>query len=193
MSKQRNKLTDVEAIRKWYLDKEEEITLTDHQEDVRRRLLQVQALMRAGTANQYIRGVLMKEYGITDRQASRDIRNAIILYGDIRKAEKEGMRYFTYDKIQAAYNLAKVQGSPKDMIAAAALEAKIFALDREDPELPDFEKLQPSLIITVMAPEVEERIVKLLQGGSLDLSKLREQNTIDVEHEEIESRRADQK
>ena len=83
----RDKPTDVQAIREWYLS-DETVSLTQHQEEKRARYLLIQSLMTKGRANQGIVKKLKKDHHISESQAYRDIREAVTLYGDNTKSRK---------------------------------------------------------------------------------------------------------
>lgn len=186
MSKIRNKPTDVAAIRAWY-ENDAAIELTEHQEEKRRRLLSIISLMTKGKANSVILKHLQKDHGLSLAQSYRDIRDAVVVYGDLRKAEKEGIRWIQYDLALNVYRKAMKSEDWKAANQAQRNMIKITGIDREDPELPDFEKLKPSLNIVVIDQEIEDKVKALLQAGPVDLSTLHSQKpeTIDVEHEEI--------
>lgn len=189
---EKNKLTrdrpsDLSAIQRWYSDKHDEVELTPHQEEKRERYLKISSLMVKGYINPKIIEVLKKDYGISEAQCYRDIRDSVALYGNIRKAEKEGMRYILFDMMNATREKALNKG---DFRAAATAESnmmKLMGLDREDPEMPDFENLQPSLNITVVDPAAEKQMIQLLGKGPVDMDQLLKNNKqiIDVEHEDV--------
>lgn len=184
---ERNKSTDLLAIRRWYDD--DEIALTEHQEEKKRRFLVISSLMSKGKPNYHIIKILKKDFGISVAQCYRDIKDSIALYGDLRKAEKEGMRWILFDMMMSTRNKAF---KAEDYRAAAAVESnmmKMIGADRDDPEMPDFEKLAASLNVVVVDIAAQQQMKELLHAGPVDLDALqsKKQITEDVEHEEIDS------
>lgn len=183
----RNKKHHLGAIREYYLDKTGEVELTDKQEEIRKRLSAAYSLLCNYHSIQQAIPIHMKEHDVSDSTAYRDMRDAIRLFGHVMKADKEGQRYIVYEYAVKTYQLAAKNMDYKAMAMATSNMIKLLGLDKEDPEMPDFEKLQPSLNIVVMHPDIEQRVKHLLGLGpidSADLEKAREQ-TIDVPHEEM--------
>jgi hypothetical protein len=86
---------------------------------------------------------MMKQYGICEGQAYKDIRNCRRLFGDVRTYTKEAMRYHV---TQWAIELLKLARLKKDLRAMEkALEriTKAYNLDKEDPDLPDPSRFIP--------------------------------------------------
>ena len=86
---------------------------------------------------------MVRQFGISEGQAYKDIRNSRRLYGDIRVYTKEAMRYHVS---QWAIELLKMAKSKKDLRGMEkALEriTKAYNLDKEDLSLPDPSKFQP--------------------------------------------------
>lgn len=179
----RNKLTDIDVLRQFYSGTVTE--LTEHQEKRRKRLLIAQSMMTQGQSNQKIIKVLRKDYGISDTQAWRDTRDAIKLYGDMRKAEKEGIRWIIYEMALKGVRKALKAKDLKSYNAAIKNLISITGVDKESADLPDFEKLQPSIIVAVLPEGMEEKMTKLLNKGSVNLNEFIE----DAEYEIIDTER----
>jgi len=179
----RNKLTDLDVLRQFYSGVVTE--LTEHQEEKRKRLLLTQSMMTKGQSTQKIIKVLRKDYGISDTQAWRDTKDAIKLYGDMRKAEKEGIRWIIYEMAAKGVRMAIKKGDLKAYNAAIKNLISITGVDKESADLPDFEKLQPSIIVAVLPEGMEEKMTKLLNKGSVNLNEFIE----DAEYEIIDTKR----
>jgi len=179
----RNKLTDLEVLRQFYSGIVTE--LTDHQEEKRKRLLLTQSMMTKGQSTQKIIKVLRKDYHISDTQAWRDTKDAIKLYGDMRKAEKEGIRWIIYEMAEKGVRMAIKAKDLKGYNAAIKNLISITGVDKESADLPDFEKLQPSIIVAVLPEGMEEKMTKLLNKGSVNLNEFIE----DAEYEIIDTKR----
>lgn len=162
------------------------MVLSEHQEQKRKRLLVVQSLLSEGKPNQEIIGILKKEHGLSDAQANRAKQEAIALYGDLRKAEKEGMRYIIYDMAVQTFNKAKMVNRIGEMNKAITNMYKILRLDQEDIELPDFEKLKPSINVVVLDSAIESGVKELFTKGPIDLDELRKKKAA-MEVEQVEA------
>jgi len=181
-----NRLTDVEAIRRYYENDSGEVELTPHQEEKKARYLTVFSLLRKGKVNVQIVKYLMKVFDISEVRAYADIKESIKVYADLRKAEKEGMRWILLDRAEATYQRAVKAGNLKQQNAALANQIKITGVDREDPELPDFDKLKPGIVIVAIPQELEENISAALKGGAVNLNNFQPPQPIeDIDHEEV--------
>lgn len=70
--------------------------------------------------------------GIGPTQARKDLRILKTLLGSLNRVSKDWQRYRHTCMIEEAYELARTQESPRDMIAAAAQLAKAARLDQPD-------------------------------------------------------------
>jgi len=86
---------------------------------------------------------LMKQFGISDGQAYRDIRNSRRLFGDIRTYTKEAMRYHVTQWAIELLKLAKMKKDLRGMEKALERITKAYNLDKEDLDLPDPARFQP--------------------------------------------------
>ncbi len=185
MGQQRNKLTSIEAIRAFYLDNRDRVRLTPTQEQIRQRLVAAHTLLcRFHSPTRAIKKH-QKRWDLSDVQAWRDIRDAISLFGDVQKAEKEGIRYIVFEYAAETFRQAKKKEDFKAMARAVDTMAKIMALDKESPDLPDFEKLKPAMIIVGLPEEQVQRLDNMLSAGAVNFSS--ELPTVDeyLEYEEV--------
>ena len=190
MATTRNKKTDIQAILDYYLDKHGDIELTNHQEDVRVRLSTAYTMLVNYNSEHQIMPILQKHFHISEAQARRDIKNAVFIFGDITKTSKEGQRNIVYEYAVKAYQVAYSKRDSKAMSMAVGNMIKLRRLDRDDPDMPDFQRLQPNVYPIILAPEVEPVMKKLLaQPGAMNLSKL--MNTDAIEAEIIEDEGGD--
>ena len=192
MSKQlsRQKKDDVAVLRAFYRNEVQE--LTPHQESVRQRFLLVQSMLGKGSPTFEIVSVLQKDYDVSSAQAYRDIRNATNLYGDLRKAEKEGIRWILYDMVMQDYQQAREEGDRKNANASMKNLITIAGVDREDPELPDFGKLQPPPIVLLFSEEMQAKIDSTEGQGVVDLTELfiGKNKVEDAEYEVLDTKTA---
>lgn len=170
-----------EYIREYLLSTSGKVVLSDKQHEIYVRIKTAWTLLVGGEARSEIENVLINTYEVSEAQAWRDIRDATRIFGEVQKADKEGMRHLILMKAEKAYRLAELNDDVKGMNEAIKNMVKITGLEREDPDLPDFAKLEAHNYIIVMPPEQQEALRKMLtQPGSVDL------NTVsDIEYEEL--------
>jgi hypothetical protein len=86
---------------------------------------------------------LIKQFGISEGQAYKDIRNARRLFGDVRSYTKEAMRYHVTQWAIELLRLSKMKKDLRGMEKALERITKAYNLDKEDQDLPDPERFQP--------------------------------------------------
>lgn len=183
----RDKPSAIDAIRAYYQTKDDRhpVELTDTQEEIRQRLLTAHSLVLQKGSQEAAVKMLVKRFNISDRQARRDMVEAINLFGNVMKSEKEGMRYLLYEKAQKTFQMALRKGDLKAMNNALKTAVSIMGLDREDPDIPDFSKIEPSVNLMVLPEEIQQIVQNLLQLGSINLNNAPAPVTIDIPHEEV--------
>lgn len=129
--------------------------------------------------------VLQREFnGISEATAYRDVSSAIKLYGDVLKSSKDGLRHILYECAMKVYQLAAKHDDYKAMNSAVANMIKLHGLDRDEPDTPDFAKLQPSLVVTVLADGMEKQIKSMLSGGAINFNSFKQVQ--DIPYEDVE-------
>lgn len=182
----RDKPSALEAIRAYYntRDSRHPVELTPKQEEIHERLLTAHALLlKKGTRAATITK-MVKRFKISDRQAVRDLNDAIELFGDINKAKKEGLRFILWEKAMQAYQKAMQINDAKAMVSALKVASEVMGLNGDDADIPDFGRIQPSLNLLVLPPGMEYTIEQMLKQGVVKLNK--PLKTIDITHEEME-------
>ena len=181
------------AIKDYYLSGET-VTLTPAQEAVRDRMSFAYATLGKYKSITQVKDLLVREKGVSEAQAYRDINASINLFGDILKSSKEGHRYIVYEYAQKAFRIALDKEDVKGMNAAVANMTKLMGLDKIDPDMPDFGKLKQSVYALVLAPESQKQIDGLISTaqGSLDLSTLIKPSISDAEILEENDSRAEE-
>lgn len=167
----KRKISAFDAIRRHY--KNPRWKLTESQAAIHERWIAAYAKMKSGVSEGERIEIHMKEFGIERSAAFRDFANALNLFGDVQKAEKEGMRWVLYGFALDAYNLAKAAGNHKGMSQAVGQMTKLLGLDREDPEMPNFKDLESGHILIAVPAEIEEALRAMLGSGVMNFSKLR--------------------
>lgn len=168
----RNKPSNIEAIRQWYLteDSRHPVELTDAQQQHRTELLFVKAQLLRRTPEEDVRMFLMEDYGLSEATAYRRIREAISLYGDIKKADKEGRRWIIYEWTVYTFNEAATAKDYREMNRAVKNMITLLGLDKEDADTPDFEKLQASQVIAVLPEQMTDILLKALGKGPVSFN-----------------------
>jgi hypothetical protein len=166
------------AIRDHYLNG---TTLTPKHEEMRQRLSAAFSLLTNYHSVQQAIPLLKDKYQYSEASAYRDINNALKLFGNVLESNKEGIRQIVYEYAIKTYQLAAKNGDYKAMAQAIDKMIKVQGLDRDTADLPDFEKLQPSIVVAVLPEAMENKLDKFLSKGSINLNDYVE----DIEHEEI--------
>lgn len=86
---------------------------------------------------------MVKQFGISEGQAYKDIRNCRRLFGDVRTYTKEAMRYHVTQWAIELLKMAKLKKDLRGMEKALERITKAYNLDKEDLSLPDPSKFQP--------------------------------------------------
>lgn len=182
----RNKPKDIEALQEYFDGSKEEEELTYHQREKLARIRTAHAGLLSFKSNFSILGNLMKTFDISHAQAYRDINDTQFIFGNFRKSNKEVKRHIAEEMALETYRTAQYMGDTKGMAAATRNYIDATGISVNDPDIPDFEKLQPSVYPIVIAKELEGMIEKLLASpGSVNLSKFYNQQAENAEYEEL--------
>ena len=164
--------TTFDKIFLWYVDKEGKIQLTSKEEAIRQRWSAAFALLCNYHSPQQAIPLLMKEFDISQAQAYRDIRNAINLFGDISKSEKEGYRHILHEYTMKIFQIAAKDGNLEIMMKSVTTMMKLRGLDRDDPYVPDFSNIQPPSVEITIPTDIQVFLSQILQKGVVDVSNL---------------------
>lgn len=166
------------AIRDHYLNGTE---LATKHEEIRIRWVAAFAMLCNFHSIQQAVPLLASKFDISDATVYRDISSAVKLFGDVLKASKDGYRWIVYEYCVKTFQLAAKHGDHKAMNMANSNMIKVLGLDRDDPDTPDFTKLEPSMIVTVLSDGMEKQLKQLLQGGAVNLNNFAPAETIQFE------------
>jgi hypothetical protein len=180
----RDKPSDLDAIRDYYLSEgsRNPRLLTEQQEKHRQRLVAIWTLLCEYHGEEQARTTHAKNANISDATAYRDLRDALQLFGSVRKAEKEGRRYILAEWASKTFQLAAKNGDYESMNKAVSNLIKLWGLDKEDADTPDFEKLQASPVIAVLPEQMTDMILKALGKGPMNFNQAMAE---DAEYDEI--------
>lgn len=184
----RNRLADLQILSEYFSGERTEEELSDRVQDRLRRVRTAHAGLLGFKSHFIIIGTLMKEYNLSQVQAYRDINLAYNIFGDFRKANKEVKRHISEEMALKTFRLAEAQGDLKVMALANKNYTEASGIKIEDPDLPDWEKLQPSAYAIIVDDRIEGMLQQLLEGpsGSINLSNIMNKTAQNAEYSEIE-------
>ena len=173
--------------------REEDLTL-EHEKYLE-RVKTAYGLLLEAQSKTYIYNSLHEIYGLSQGQAIQVVRDTEFLFGNLNKVNRDMERHLVIEMCKEAFRLAVDQQDTKGMTAAANALAKAAGLHLDQTETPDFEKLQPSLVLTMLPEGYEQMLLALLQQGAVNLNQLPQgfAETIPYEQADDEPGRADQK
>ena len=185
----RNRKSHVDRIREHLLDQTGKIELTEAEQKTWERLQKAWGMKLKGYSHSEIAQLLTTEYGITARQGNFDVMATIALYGDTTRSTKEGMRAMLSEMAFKLWRKALLQDDLKAMDAAISKLTKIHGVDRDDPEVIDFSKLEQHLYAMVLDQQSQDALKVLTAGkGSINLSQALDKlhaNAEEVESEDV--------
>jgi len=164
-------ISNFDAIQEHLNGERDEYMLTEKQVEYFRQLRSAYAMLLDLHPKAKIAKRLMANFDISQQVAYKVIRETETLFGSIQKVNKEFLRVQAIEMAKKAYRRAQKLDKPKEMIAATIAFVKAAGLDVNDPDLPDFEKLQPNLVVTVLPEGMEQDIRRMLQSGAVNLNK----------------------
>jgi len=186
----RDKLSNDQVLEQLFNGEIEEADLTSAQGEHYERVKACYALLLKGRTHRDIHKKLGKMFNISYHTIYRLIKSTEMLFG-AQRINKEIKRHIAANMALQAFNLAVKQKDNAGMSRAVGAYIKATGLENEDPDLPDFEKLQPSLILTVLPDHAQKALLTMLKGGVVDLNTM--PDIQDAEYEELsESERSDQ-
>ena len=108
---------------------------------------------------------MVKQFGISEGQAYKDIRNCRRLFGDVRTYTKEAMRYHVTQWAIELLKLAKMKKDLRGMEKALERITKAYNLDKEDLDLPDPSRFQPPVqLLTINYNFLNTEYFKLIDA-----------------------------
>jgi hypothetical protein len=164
-----------------YIDPEH-FPLSETNTDILNRLNEVFALRLNHFSSQQIVNKWVNEKGISQAQAYIDIRNSEKLFGNVLKADKEGSRVILLEHTRDFLKRCKQKGDRNNEGKALKLLGDLGGLANEDNADFNPEKFENMEIHVNVNKEVQNRLLEMLSGGSVDLNSL---NVTDIEFEEL--------
>jgi hypothetical protein len=151
--------------------KGEEAILSDQDTEILKRWKTVQMLSlqhRPLITNAEIKRVLMKEYGIAELTAQRDIADAQRLFGNVNVVNKEFKRAIYVERLEQLASLAEVKGDFKSAVAAYKQIIDMLRLSEDDEKLMEKGTRIFQLNIVFNGPDGQ------LSRRTIDLQKINE-------------------
>lgn len=191
---EKRKLTSLEKI---FLHYTNDRKLSAAQEEQRNRLEAAFTLLCNYHSPEQAVPILQAKFDISRPTAYRLIRDATNLFGDVNASNKEGYRHILYEYAMKTYQLAAKNHDHREMNRAVANMIKLKGLDRDDPDLPDFAKLEQHNYNIVLPANITDFLTSMTKSGSLNLSEVRKKLPIpkpetDIEDAQIESEEDEQ-
>jgi hypothetical protein len=181
----KNKRRKIEIIREMLVGVREESEVSQSVLDYYEEMRFCLGLLLKGYSQQTIISLMEEERGIKYSTAWRLIRETEDVFGSQTEVDKRVKRLIASEMAQRSYEVAEGKGNSRAMTAATNAFIKTWGLDRDDPDLPDFSKLDTPANILVIDDRVASKLNALPEGGSIDLNNLIDEVAEDIEHEEL--------
>lgn len=169
-------LPDTEVVLLWYkADADADWTLTPRQDLIRQRIDYAKAQFLARNTYMQIAHAIETEFGVSIATARNDIRAAMQVFGELDRVPKEAHRARAIEMALETFRMAEAMKDTEGMAKATKNYISATGVDKDDPDLPDLEKLMRERIYVEV---IDARMNDLLQqfiahsGGSLDMSRL---------------------
>ena len=114
--------------------------------------------------------MLVKTFGITERQAYNDISLSKKVYGDLNKGDKEGNRHIAVEMAQKAFSVAKENADANAMNAAIRQLIILQGLDQSIPNLPSIEDLKGHTFVLQIQTGEEIKTIPVDEVAELNKS-----------------------
>lgn len=177
----------MDKIRAYYTSPSE-YELSEHLEDVRKRLVHAYNLKMSYFSNQQIVSVWEKDYGLSQAQAYLDIRNAQVLFGQVNKLDREAKKNLLFEYSLSLLRRARERGDLKAEAKALDLLGKYAGLSEEDIAQFNPEKFENKEIAVSIPKELQAALIEMMKAGTLDMNAF---NATTIEYEEVEDKEED--
>jgi hypothetical protein len=129
-------------------------------------------LSEKGLSREQTAKKLVEDFGVAIETARRNVVSTINIFGLNNRAEKEGMRMIVYEMITKTFQLAAKKEDLKAMQACQNKIMKLFGLDRDDPDAPNFEAMEPGNYIIVLPEKQRKSLEQMIQNpGTINLNQ----------------------
>lgn len=167
------KPTDYQILNDYFTGNIDDYDLTPHQQERLERINHCYRMLNEMRPSIEIVKKLCNTHQLHQSSAWRDLRLTEQIFGDLRSPNKAMKRNIAEKMALDAYRIALDREDVKGMVAAGKLYVEATGCSIEDPEMPEFDKLQPNVYVMVLPPEAEKMMSKLLsEPGPTNLSKI---------------------
>lgn len=178
----RNKPKDSQVLMEFYQGEIQLDELTPHQRNKLDRIRTIHGAWMAFKQPYEILAILKDMYGISDAQGYRDIKLCEMIYGNLQSANKDMDRQRAKNMALETYNLAHSHQDTKGMALANKNFNDASGILKDDPDMPDFSKLQPSVYAIIADEFTQALLAKFTETqGPLNLSQFMNQQAEDAE------------
>lgn len=151
---------------------EDGVRLTEKDAEIRRRYQTVFVvwLENPTWSDKDIVKFMRQNLGTGKSQSYEDLQKIKLMLGNVRNAAKEWQRYRVVEMCMESYKMAKHRGDIKAMVMAADKLGKYTKLDKDELEVPPWDKMIPpqfeptsdvSVLGITRTPEFKKRVEKL--------------------------------
>lgn len=172
----------LDKIRAYYVNPST-YELSEHLEGVRIRYQHAYNLKLSYFSNQQIAKLWEKEYGLSQAQAYLDIKNSQSLFGQVNKMDREAKRNLLYEYTLSLLRRSRENGDLKSEAKALDLLGKYSGLSEEDIAQFNPEKFENNQIAVAIPQELQDKLIEMMQHGSLDLNSF---DATTIEYQEVE-------
>ena len=167
----RNKLTDYQVLFDHFSGRIDEEQLTEHQIEKVHRIRACYGLLLSAKSTFFILGSLMRTFNLSQSQSYRDLRLTEKLFGEVRKSNKAIKRQIAENMAKETYRMAKADGDFRGMNSATKNFIDATGCNIDDPELPDFEKIQPSVNVIMVDESLIRKLKDNLRSGPVERTR----------------------
>lgn len=184
------RITDVDSIISFLGDSSGKMYLTDRQQNMLERIDFAYDLLRKDfRTERYVQNLLVTKFQITKATAFSDIQNVKQVYGTLTKTSKNYYRQIAINMALETYAIAKVDKDTKGMNDATARFIDATGVKHDDPELPNFKKIEQHIYVLTPATtevigleipsDLEERVQQLKQRKRIESKIIQEAEVIE--------------
>lgn len=105
------------------------VELSERDRETLAKYRKAHGAMCLGYSVEHVRGMLEKEFGLSESRSYAIIQESIKLYGDVMEVDKAGMKKIFYENYMLAANLARQANDYKSMTSALDKAAALLGLN----------------------------------------------------------------
>ena len=165
----------------WYIDPDR-YSLSKKDAEIQKRWSAAWSLLMNYHSLEQAVAVHMQEFDISRAQAYRDLKQAVNLFGNVTKTEKEGRRYVLYEYSMKVFQLALKKGDLETSGRMIERMSKLMRLDADETDMVNPDKLEASEYKISLPKVVRDQLLALIAKGYVDLNGGIE----DISFEELE-------